>query len=117
MSGSAAFHGGLAAEAAAEAIYAEKGAVTLARRARTPAGEIDLIVALGEEIVFIEVKARRSHAAAAASLSRRQQGRILAAAEAWLAATGRPALTPIRFDLVTLDATGQPQVLENALGF
>ena len=110
------YHTGLAAEEAAERIYAAQGASTLARRARTQSGEIDLIVELAGEVIFVEVKARRTAATAAASLSQRQQARIFAAAELWLAETGRSPLTPCRFDVVTVDATGRAEVIENAFG-
>ncbi|WP_112320487.1 YraN family protein [Oceanibium sediminis] len=110
------YESGLAAEEAAERLYTAQGAEVLARRARTRSGEIDLIVELGDTVIFVEVKARATHAAAAQSLSARQQARIFAAAELWLAENGRSSLTPCRFDVVTLDATGRAERLENAFG-
>ncbi len=115
--GSARHHTGLAAEDTAARLYTAGGAAVLARRARTGAGEIDLVLEQDREIVFVEVKARASHAAAAASLSARQRARLLAAAEAWLAQTGRSLLTPCRFDVATVDATGRAERLVNALAF
>ena len=109
-------HGGLAAEAGAATYYRSIGAEVLAERARTPAGEIDLIVRLGDTIVFAEVKRRRSHADGAASVSARQRGRIFAAAEIWMAERGHSPLTPCRFDVVTVDARGTVEVIENAFG-
>lgn len=116
MTGTTRHQTGLAAEEAALRLYTERGAEPLARRARTQAGEIDLVVRHAGEIVFVEVKSRRTHAAAATSLAPRQQARILAAAELWLAEQGHSPLTPCRFDVVTLDATGAAQVIENAFG-
>lgn len=76
-----------------------KGYVPLARRVRTPVGEIDLIVKRGRRIVFVEVKARGrvEDALVAASRSRARLGR---AAEWWLAAHPRHAGGEVRFDVV-----------------
>lgn len=109
-------HGGLAAEAGAATHYRGMGAEVLAERARTPAGEIDLIVRLDGCIVFVEVKRRRTHGAGAAAVSARQRARIFAAAEIWMAEHGVSPLTPCRFDVVTVDARGTVEVIENAFG-
>jgi putative endonuclease len=109
-------HGGLAAEAGAATYYRGMGAEVLAERARTPAGEIDLVVRLDGTLVFVEVKRRRSHGGAAASVSARQRARIFAAAEIWMAEHGHSALTPCRFDVVTVDAQGTVEVIDNAFG-
>jgi len=106
---------GLAAEEVAERLYTREGAQVRDRRALTEAGEIDLIVEQDGQIIFVEVKARRSHAAAAASLSPKQQVRIMAAAEIWLDAQGLSALTLCRFDLVTIAGDGTAERLENVL--
>ncbi|MSU89558.1 YraN family protein [Rhodobacteraceae bacterium 2CG4] len=116
MRGSGRYHSGLAAEDAAARLYQAEGGQELARRVRTPAGEIDLIVRLGEDIVFVEVKARRSHGAAAAAVSARQQERIVTAAQIWLDRAGHSSLTPCRFDVVTVDAVGEARRIENAFG-
>lgn len=116
MSGSGRYHSGLAAEDAAARLYLADGGQELGRRVRTEAGEIDLIVALGEDVVFVEVKARRSHGAAAEAVSARQQERIFTAAQSWLDRTGRSSLTPCRFDVVTVDAIGEARRIENAFG-
>jgi putative endonuclease len=54
-----------------------KGYVPIARRVRTPVGEIDLIVRRGRGIVFVEVKARgrAEDALVAAARSRTRLGR------------------------------------------
>lgn len=105
---------GLAAEDAAARAYLARGGAELGRRVRTQAGEIDLIVAEGAAVVFVEVKARASHASGREAVSPRQQARIAAAAELWLAESGRSALTECRFDVVTVDATGAAEIVENA---
>ncbi|MEQ8229086.1 MAG: YraN family protein [Rhodospirillales bacterium] len=79
-----------------------KGYRIIARRARTPAGEIDLIAAKGRTLVFIEVKARASLNAGRHALTPRQQARITRAAEAFVRT--RPDLAGLdwRFDLIAL---------------
>ncbi|MEO0389107.1 MAG: YraN family protein [Pseudomonadota bacterium] len=108
---------GHAAEDAAQLFYERRGGRVVARRARTAAGEIDLVVAEGAVLVFVEVKARRTRAAAAAALSPRQIARIGQAAEIWMDAAGTPAGTDLRFDVVLSDRDGGIEVLENALDF
>jgi putative endonuclease len=72
----------------------------LARRYRTPVGEIDLIVKRGRTIVFVEVKQRPSEAEAIEAVRPKGQRRIARAAELWLSA--HPAAEPFdrRFDVV-----------------
>lgn len=72
----------------------------LDRRARTGAGEIDLVARRGRVLAFIEVKTRRTTEEARLALSPRQRGRLLRAAGLWRARHRRyDALQP-RFDLV-----------------
>lgn len=77
-----------------------KGYRLVARRFRSPAGEIDLIVRRGRLLAFVEVKAREKAATAAESIGVRQRQRILRAAEAFL--QQRPELAGLaqRFDAV-----------------
>lgn len=95
-----AYRFGARAETAASLRLLLKGYRILARRYRTPAGEIDLIVKRGNLIAFVEVKARRSVADAAEALTPRAEQRIVTAADLWLAR--HPAATGLmmRFDLV-----------------
>jgi putative endonuclease len=113
-SGRTAHHAGLAAEEIAARLYTDEGARILARRWRSPAGEIDLIVATPEATVFVEVKARRSRDAAAVALGAAQTARLGAAAEIWLAEN---AAGSCRFDLVLVDGAGRAERIENALSF
>ena len=53
----------------------------LARRARVPGGEVDVVARRGRTIAFIEVKARASDAAAAFSLDAYRMRRVAVAAE------------------------------------
>ena len=58
-----------------------KGWQILARRARVPGGEVDIIARRGKILAFIEVKARSSAESADLSLDRYRLRRVAAAAE------------------------------------
>ena len=66
---------GLAAEESAARRYRADGGRVRAARWRCPEGEIDLVVELPAEIVFVEVKARRGHADTPPMPSPRGNGR------------------------------------------
>jgi putative endonuclease len=104
----------------AEAIVAQRlaaqGFSVLARRLRTGAGEIDLVVADARQLLFVEVKARRSLAAAAHAVSPRQQARLLEAAAAALAAHEEWARPEMRFD-VALVAGDAVEIICDALRY
>lgn len=112
--GRAAGLAGRAAEEIAERMYLALGGRIVARRWRCPGGEIDLVVVLGDETVFVEVKARRAHAEAAHALCPAQAARLAAAAEIYLGERGGG---PCRFDLVLVDRAGAAERVENALSF
>jgi putative endonuclease len=86
----------------------------LAERWRKPEGELDLVIGMPGEIVFVEVKARRGHAAEA--VTPRQWARIGAAASRYLAEM-TDGTTPCRFDLALVDRNGRTEVIENAASF
>jgi putative endonuclease len=96
----AAFRVGISAESRAAAYLIAKGYRILARRWKSPVGEIDIVARRRQLLVFVEVKARADLDAAAESLLPRQQQRIAAAAEAWLAANPDPKILDMRFDAV-----------------
>ena len=75
-----------------------RGYRILARRLRTPVGEIDILARRGAVLAAIEVKARDRIADAAEAVTPRQRRRVASAA-AWVRA-GRPALADLalRFD-------------------
>lgn len=91
---------GRAAEWAALAALVLKGYLPLARRVRTPVGEIDLVVRRGRSVVAVEVKARDETGAALEALGPRQRERILRAFAWWLARHPRFAGHDQRLDLV-----------------
>src|SRR6202021_3740043 len=82
----AAFRTGLSAETQAAAILIAKGYRILAKRFRTPHGEIDIVAKRRNLVAFVEVKARASLDEAAFAVTPRQQARIIDAAQAWLVA-------------------------------
>lgn len=82
----AAFRFGISAESRAAAFLIAKGFRILARRWRSPLGEIDIVARRRQLLVFAEVKARGTLHEAAESVNERQRWRIAAAAEVWLAA-------------------------------
>jgi putative endonuclease len=96
----AAFRVGISAESRAAALLIAKGFRILARRWKSPVGEIDIVARRRALLVFVEVKARPDLDAAAWSVTPRQQQRIAAAAEAWLAANGSDGFRDIRFDAI-----------------
>jgi len=61
------------------------------------------------------VKKSRSHDADLSSLSHRQQKRLYQAATEYLADTGRPLATDMRFDVAVVDGQGHIFVMENAM--
>ena len=95
-----AFRLGLSAETRAAAFLLAKGYRIVARRWRSPVGEIDLVARRGRVLVFVEVKARVRFDDAAEAVTPRQQRRITAAAAAWLASHPHDVGRDIRFDVV-----------------
>jgi putative endonuclease len=98
----AAFHTGLSAEARAAAYLMVKGYRILARRFRTPYGEIDIVARRRQLLAFVEVKARASLDEAAYAVTERQQQRIIEAAQAWLMAHPEHADFDLRFDVMLI---------------
>ena len=96
----AAFRLGLSAESRAAAYLIAKGYRIVARRWRSPVGEVDIIARRRQVLIFVEVKARDQLDDAAESVTERQQRRIAAAAAAWLAEHPDDANSDIRFDAV-----------------
>jgi putative endonuclease len=83
----------------------------LARRFRTPVGEIDLIVRRGRTIAFVEVKQRPDDDAATLALTPKGRQRIARAAQLWLSAHPAAAGFDLRFDVVLLVSGRMPKHL------
>jgi putative endonuclease len=109
-----AFRFGLSAESRAAAYLVAKGYRILARRFKTALGEIDIVAIRRGVLVFVEVKARDSFDAAAEAISKRQQNRIIAAAQLWLAAHPEDAMRDMRFDVVLVVPGRLPRHLQAA---
>src|SRR5204863_1272319 len=92
------FRLGLSAESRAAVFLIAKGFRILARRWRSPVGEIDIVARRRRLLVFVEVKARERLDDAAWSVTDRQRSRIVAAAEAYLARFPDARIRDIRFD-------------------
>lgn len=105
----AAFRTGLSAESRAAAWLIAKGFRILARRWRSPAGEIDIIARRRHLLIFVEVKARATLDDAAYSVTPQQRQRITAAADIWLSQHDVGAITDIRLDAVLIAPGKLPQ--------
>ena len=105
---------GHAAEAAAVAALTRDGWTILARRLRTPAGEIDIVADKNGLLAIVEVKTRHCLAEAASALSVRQQVRLAAATDIVLAANPEWGANGVRFDLMLVDAAGTVRRIADA---
>ncbi|GAB4358046.1 MAG: YraN family protein [Oricola sp.] len=79
-----------------------KGFRILARRYRTPSGEIDLIARRGDLVAIVEVKARPTLAEAMDAVTPYALRRIEAAADLWLSRQPDHARLSLRFDIVAV---------------
>ena len=90
-----------------------KGWQVLARRRKTPLGEIDLIVKRGRVVAFVEVKWRARAASLGDAIDERRLARVAAAVEiVWqdYATDGED----IRIDVILLAPGRKPTHIENA---
>ena len=104
-----AFRTGISAESRAAAFLIAKGFRILARRWRSPVGEIDIVARRRGTLIFVEVKARERLDDAAEAVIARQQRRIIAAAEAWLAAHPDDMNCDMRFDVMLVAPKSIPR--------
>ena len=109
-----AFRFGLSAESRAAAYLIAKGHRIVARRWRSPVGEVDIVARRGNALIFVEVKARERLDDAAAAVLPRQQRRIIAAAEAWLARHPDDMNSDVRFDVVLVAPGSLPRQIVSA---
>lgn len=105
---------GRRAEDRAAAALGAEGWDVLARRVRTPAGEIDLVAEHEGLLAFVEVKARATLAEAAFALGAAQRGRLLRAAEWWLGANPGHGAAGVRFDVMLVDGEGRVRRIADA---
>ncbi|MEM8785091.1 MAG: YraN family protein [Pseudomonadota bacterium] len=103
-----AYRSGLRGEWIAIGYYLLRGYWPLARRYKTPVGEVDLVVQRGRRIVFVEVKVRQSGSSdALAAISPKQQARISRAALHFLTIRKVPTTMDKRFDVLVIGGTLQ----------
>jgi putative endonuclease len=107
----AAFRTGLSAEARATAWLMAKGYRILAKRFRSPYGEIDIVARRRNLLAFVEVKARATLDDAAYAVTPRQQLRIIDAAQAWLMTHPEHADFDLRFDVMLIAPRHLPRHL------
>jgi putative endonuclease len=110
----AAFRLGLSAESRAAMFLIAKGYRILARRWKTPFGEVDIVARRRQVVVFVEVKARERADDAAEAVTERSKRRIVAAAELWLAHHPDDGQRAIRFDVMLVTPGRMPQHIANA---
>ena len=79
-----------------------QGYRVLARRYRSPVGEIDIVAKRGRTVAIVEVKARARANDAAEALTVRQRLRIARAASAFLQAHPALGTCDVRFDAMAL---------------
>ncbi len=104
--------GGRRAEAIAAFWLQLTGWRILARRARTPVGEVDLVAKRGRTIAFVEVKARATERDAGFALDDYRLRRVAAAAEA-LAPRYARAGEDLRIDAIFIVPWRLPRHLTN----
>src|SRR3954463_13390049 len=109
-----AFRLGLSAESRAAAFLIAKGYRIVARRWRSPVGEVDIVARRRKGLVFVEVRARERLDDAAEAVMQRQQRRIIAAAEAWLASHPDDINSDIRFDVMLVVPKTLPRHIQAA---
>ena len=110
----AAFRLGLSAESRAAMLLIAKGYRIVARRFKTPLGEIDLVARRRRVLVFVEVKARARFDDAAEAVTERAKRRIIAAAELWLVSHPDDVRRDIRFDVMLVAPGRIPRHIVNA---
>jgi putative endonuclease len=89
-----------------------KGWRILARRARVPGGEVDIVARRGRTLAFVEVKARATQEAAAMSLDAWRLRRVVVAAERLAPRYLRPG-DDIRIDAIFIVPGKLPQHMPN----
>jgi putative endonuclease len=106
---------GLNAETIVAALLIASGHRILARRFKTPVGEIDLIAVKAGRIAFVEVKSRSTSEDCEAAITPMLRHRVRRAANLWLARNPRFQRHDIGFDLVFVVPWRFPLIMHDAL--
>ena len=91
-----------------------KGYHILARRHKTPLGEIDIIARKRGKVSFIEVKQRNSIEAAHSAIPKRQQQRIARAALYWLGQNKKYESDEMSLDVILMVPMKMPVHIKGA---
>ncbi|MCW5716831.1 MAG: YraN family protein [Bauldia sp.] len=91
-----------------------KGYRVIARRWRTGAGEIDLVVKRGQVLAFVEVKARADLVAGLEAVTPAARTRIARAGAAWVSRYPAAGLLTLRYDIVVIRRRKWPVHVPNA---
>jgi len=107
---------GDAAEAMAASHLLAQGCTLIARNARYPGGNSDLIVFERSVVVFVEVRMRSNMAygGAVSSIDRFKQKRMMRAAQHWLLQQYGERWPACRFDVVCVDGNGTIEWIRDA---
>jgi putative endonuclease len=105
---------GRRAEASAALWLRLKGYRILDRRARTPHGEIDLVVLRGNILAFVEVKARARLEAALEAATPELRSRVERAARMWAGRRHGMELRNWRFDVIAIVPGRMPHHVRDA---
>jgi putative endonuclease len=110
---------GMLAEDAAAAFLEMKGLAVIARNYTFHRHEIDIVAALDERVIFVEVKCRSGdrHGSPKEAVRAEKMRRIVSAARGFLAERGL-ADRPVRFDVieVRLERGGLSATIEHVVG-
>lgn len=89
----------------AVALIEDRGLRLLERNFRGKTGEIDIVALDGDQLVFVEVRARsnRFYDSAVGSVNLRKQQRLVRTAQLYLQRRPQWANLPCRFDVVAFD--------------
>ena len=110
----AAYRHGHVAETAAALMLMAKGFRLLARRYKTPLGEIDLVAKRGKLIAFVEVKARATQREGLEAVGPLAERRIIGAADLWLARHPNAVGFDLRYDMIVVAPWRLPLHLADA---
>jgi len=107
---------GRRAEELAVLLLRAKGYRILARRFRTPRGELDIVARRGAMLAVIEVKARRHAISALTAVTPHNRRRLAQAAALFLASRPDLAGLNLRFDIIAITPTAWPRHIRSAFG-
>jgi putative endonuclease len=117
LKSTASYYKGIHGERIASDYFSKQGYEILLQRYQSSAGEVDLVLAKDQILIFVEIKARPTIDDCLNSISKRQQARIMTAAECFLSdnfATYQHY--DLRFDVIAVDQNENITHFENAFG-